>query len=119
MGVFSPAFVTTLIGNSKLGAVYKGCTSGSPFQGKGSPFYYAANIGNGRIDVWDSNLNAVQSARAFVDPAIPPGFSPFNIQRISDKVLLVTYARRDPANNNDVPGSGNGYIAAFDLMETC
>jgi uncharacterized protein (TIGR03118 family) len=38
----------------------------------------------------------------------------FNIQRISDNVLLVTYARQDAAKRNDVPGTGNGYIAAFD-----
>jgi uncharacterized protein (TIGR03118 family) len=111
---FPPTFVTTLVDNSKSGAVYKGCTSGSVFQTNGQPFYYAANFSSGKIDVWDSNLNPIQNPAAFVDPAIPPGFAPFNIQGIGDKVLLVTYARQDTAKRNDVPGAGNGYLAAFD-----
>ena len=115
LSVLAPAFVTTLVDNSKSGAVYKGCTSGSVFQTNGQPFYYAANFSSGKIDVWDSNLNPIQNAAVFVDPAIPPRFAPFNIQGISDKVLLVTYARQNTAKHNDVPGAGNGYIAAFDF----
>ena len=115
LSMLPPTFVTTLVDNSKSGAVYKGCTSGSVFQTNGQPFYYAANFSSGKIDVWDSNLNPIQNPAAFVDPAIPPGFAPFNIQGISDKVLLVTYARQDTAKLNDVPGAGNGYIAAFDF----
>src|SRR6202790_3191214 len=115
LGVFSPTFVTTLVDNSKSGAVYKGCTSGSVFQHDGQPFYYAANFGSGKIVVWDANLNPIQKAGAFINPGIPAGFAPFNIQGISDKVLLVTYARQDTDKRNDVPGAGNGYIAAFDF----
>jgi uncharacterized protein (TIGR03118 family) len=115
LSVLPPIFVTTLVDNSKSGAVYKGCTSGSVFQTNGQPFFYAANFNSGRIDVWDSNLNPIRNLAAFVDPAIPPGFAPFNIQGISDKILLVTYARQDPARLNDAPGAGNGYIAAFDF----
>jgi uncharacterized protein (TIGR03118 family) len=115
LSVLPPTFVTTLVDNSKSGAVYKGCTSGSVFQTNGQPFYYAANFSSGKIDVWDSNLNPIQNPAAFVDRAIPPGFAPFNIQAISDKVLLVTYAREDTAKLNDLPGAGNGYVAAFDF----
>ena len=115
LSVLPPTFVTTLVDNSQSGAVYKGCTFGSVFHRNGQPFYYAANFSSGKIDVWDSNLNPIQNASAFIDPAIPPGFAPFNIQGISDKVLLVTYARQDTAKRNDVPGAGNGYIAAFDF----
>jgi uncharacterized protein (TIGR03118 family) len=114
LAAFPPTFVTTLIDNSKSGAVYTGCYGGSPIQGNGAPFYYAANFGSGKIDVWDSNLNPMQNAAAFVNPDIPPGFAPFNIQAISDKVLLVTYARQDAAKRSELPAAGNGYIAAFD-----
>ena len=114
LGVFLPAFTTTLVDNSKSGAVYKGCTIGGLAHGNGVPTYYAANFNSGRIDMWDSNLNPVQRAGAFVDPMIPAGFAPFNIQGISNKVLIVTYARQDTARSNDVPGAGNGYLAAFD-----
>ena len=100
--------VTTLIDNSKSGAVYTGCTSG-PFNSA----YYATNFAAGRIEVWDPNLNPIQNPSAFIDPVIPPGFAPFNIQYIGND-FLVTYARRDNASSNDVPGPGNGYIASFD-----
>jgi hypothetical protein len=76
LAVFPPTFVTTLIDNSKSGAVYKGCTGGCPVPGNNRPCYYAADFGSGKIDVWDSNLNAVANAGAFVDPAIPAGFAP-------------------------------------------
>ena len=114
LGLDSPTFVTTLVDNSKSGAVYKGCTAGCPLGVKGQPCYFAADFGNGKIDMWDANLKPVKNAAAFVDPAIPPGFAPFNIQGISDKAILVSYARQDTAKRNDVPGAGNGYIAAFD-----
>jgi len=115
LGVFLPTFSTTLIDNSKSGAVYTGCDFWSfSTQRNGVPLYYAANFSSGNIDVWDSNLNPVRNAAAFVDPAIPPGFAPFNIQGIGGNILLVTYARQDTAKRNDVPGAGNGYIAAFD-----
>jgi uncharacterized protein (TIGR03118 family) len=65
--------------------------------------------------MWDSNLNPVQSTAAFIDPAIPLRFAPFDIVAISDKVILVTYARQDAARRSDVPGAGNGFIAAFDF----
>ena len=114
LAVFLPTFVTTLVDNSKSGAVYKGCTFGSVFQRDGQPSYYAANFGSAKIDVWDSNLNPLQNAGTFIDPAIPPGFAPFNVQGISDRVLVVSYARQDSTKRSDVPGAGNGYIAAFD-----
>jgi uncharacterized protein (TIGR03118 family) len=101
--------VQILIDNSKSGAVYTGCTSN--FQGN---MYYAANFASGRIDIWDSNLNPVQSPAAFIDPNIPPGFAPFNIQNYAT-YFLITYARRDTSSNTDVPGRGNGYIARFDV----
>ena len=56
----------------------------------------------------------MQNAGAFADPVIPPRFAPFNVRGISDRGLLVTYAQKDPNSNNDVPGIGNGFIAAFD-----
>jgi uncharacterized protein (TIGR03118 family) len=113
--VGSPATTTTAVDNSASGAVYSGCTTWAfSTQGSGAPFYYAANFNSGKIDVWDANLSPVRNAAAFVDPSIPPGFAPFNIQGVSQNVLLVTYARQDASKTNDVPGAGNGYIAAFD-----
>ena len=83
-------------------------------QGSGVEYFYAANFASGRIDVWDAKLNPLNKAAAFVDPAIPQGFAPYNIQSINGQSLLVTYAQQDAAKRNAESGAGNGYIASFD-----
>jgi hypothetical protein len=67
----------------------------------------------------DANLNPVKNAAAFVDPAIPPGFAPFNIQGISDKVILITYARQDTANAMMYRVRETGTLQRSTKMETC
>jgi uncharacterized protein (TIGR03118 family) len=49
----------------------------------------------------------------FVDPNIPAGFAPFNVQNINGK-LYVTYARQDADKHDDVAGMGNGFVDVFD-----
>jgi uncharacterized protein (TIGR03118 family) len=97
--------------NSKSGAVYKGCAMGSP--SGGGPMIYAANFNSGAIDVWDANFNAVKNL-GFANPMVAAGFAPFNVQNIGG-TLYVTYAKQDAAKHDDVPGAGNGFVAAFDL----
>src|ERR1700743_2070823 len=41
---------------------------------------YAANFRTGKIDVWDTTWAPV--SLPFHDPAIPPGYAPFNIQSV-------------------------------------
>jgi DNA-binding beta-propeller fold protein YncE len=61
----------------------------------GSDFFiYAANFAQNRIDVFDKNWNQVNN-KPFVDPDLPAGYSPFNIQIISDGKLYVMYAKKD------------------------
>jgi len=96
--------------NSKTGAVYKGCALGTIGT---SAMLYAANFNAGTIDVWDGNLNPVTSTTAFVNPAIPAGFAPFNVENFGG-TLYVTYAKQDAAKHDDVAGVGNGYVATFD-----
>jgi len=75
-------------------------------------YLYAANFGAGRIDVIDSmGLTALPGA--FVDPNLPAGYAPFNIQKLGNE-LYVTYALRDNAGE-EVVGVGNGYVDKFDL----
>ncbi len=103
-----------LVDNSKSGAVYKGCTLGGTST---APLLYAANFNSGKIDVWDANFAAVQNAAAFVNPAVPTGFAPFNIQNMGGK-LYVAYAKQDNQKHDDEAGIGNGYIATFDMSGT-
>jgi uncharacterized protein (TIGR03118 family) len=51
---------------------------------------------------------------SFVDPTLPSGFAPFNIQTLGNE-LYVTYAKQDATGHDDVPGAGNGFVDMFDL----
>jgi uncharacterized protein (TIGR03118 family) len=111
------------------GAVYRGLAIAS---WDGSWFLYATNFAKGRIEVFDSsfhriNLHALSAGDrhgddghdgdhrdgdAFRDERIPRSFSPFNVQNIGGD-LYVTFAKRNPANNDDVKGAGFGYVDVF------
>jgi uncharacterized protein (TIGR03118 family) len=99
-----------LFDNSKSGAVYKGCALGGT---SAAPLLFAANFNSGAIDVFDGNVTPVVNSKAFVNPAVPAGFAPFNVQNISG-TIFVTYAKQDGMKHHDVAGAGNGYLAMFD-----
>jgi hypothetical protein len=69
--VFAAELISTLVNNSKSGAVYKACTQGHISQGAGVPYYYA-NFDAGKVDVWDSNLNPIENTAAFIDSSATP-----------------------------------------------
>jgi uncharacterized protein (TIGR03118 family) len=76
---------------------------------------YAADFHNAQITVLNS---AGSISGSFVDPTIPAGFAPFNIQAETiggNTVLFVTYAKQDAAKKDDSAGAGNGYVDEFDL----
>ncbi|MDQ6707101.1 MAG: TIGR03118 family protein, partial [Acidobacteriota bacterium] len=99
------------VDQSAAKAVYKGLAIGVR---NGAPVLYAANFYAGAIDVFDANFAPVALTGAFLDPMIPAGFAPFNIQNLGGK-LYVTYAKQDAAKQDDVPGPGNGYVDVFDM----
>ena len=96
--------------NSKSGAVYKGMAIGTP--AGGTPRIYVTNFNAGTVEVYDQNWTTL--AVALIDPAIPAGFAPFNIQNLGGK-LYVTYAKQNATKTDDVAGAGNGYVSIFDL----
>ena len=71
-------------------------------------FIYLANFSQGRIDVYDTAWQPV--SKPFMDPNIPAGFAPFNIQTIEGK-LYVMYGKSEggPA----VSGPGLGFVNIF------
>ena len=90
--------------------VYKG----SAFQNiLGNGYLYAANFHTGKIDVYKGNGAAPNLAGNFVDPGIPAGYAPFNVQDIGDKIY-VTYALQNAAGDEDVAGPGHGFVSVFD-----
>jgi uncharacterized protein (TIGR03118 family) len=89
-------------------ASYTGIAMGSTSSGT---FLYAANFGQRRIDVFNSNFAPTSLMGSFSDPAIPAGFAPFNIENIGG-MLFVTYALVGP-DGRDMAGPGNGFVDAF------
>ena len=102
------AVTTTVVDKSSFKAVYKGCTFAT--QG-GNTYLYATNFGEHSIDIFDKNWHDVEGF-AFRDPAIPAGFSPFNIANIGG-LLYITYAKRTADNQDDDPAPGNGYVDIY------
>ena len=92
--------------------VYKGTATAAI----GSNSYlYAANFYSGSIDVLKGNSGAPDLAGSFIDPTLPAGYAPFNIQNINGK-LYVTYAKQNASKTDDVAGAGNGIVSVFDLQ---
>jgi uncharacterized protein (TIGR03118 family) len=98
-----PGNVTATVAQIVPGASYTGLTLGN--NGVGN-FLYAANDGQARIDVFDTNYALAPAfAGKFTDPTLPSGFTPYNIQRLGS-TIFVTYENE---------ASGGGVVNAFDL----
>ena len=94
------------VDNSGIGAIYKGLAIATTPNGS---FIYAANFFNGSIEMYDTNFQLVKT---FTDITLPPGYAPFNIQRIGG-FLYVTFAKQDADKEDDVPGAGHGFVDIF------
>jgi uncharacterized protein (TIGR03118 family) len=79
----------------------------------GNTYLYAANIRTGAIDVIKGLASNPNLTGNFVDPNLPAGYAPFNVQNL-DGTIYVTYALQNAAKNEDDPGVGNGFVDAFD-----
>ena len=66
-----------------------------------------------RWDVFNSVFAQTSVTGGFVDPNLPSGYAPFDIQNIGGK-LYVTYALQDADKKDDVAGAGHGFIDVFD-----
>jgi len=114
-------------------AVYKGAAIATR---DGAHYLFVANFSGGRIDVFDTTFQRVQSGRgghgssgedsedrhdghdghddhdAFKDERLPKGFSPFNVQNIGGS-LYVAFAKVEPGGTDEVQGAGLGYVDVF------
>ncbi len=89
--------------------------SGSSYKGIGlntsGTLLYAANFGLGRIDVFDSKFQPATVSGGFIDPSLPSGYSPFNVQNL-DGNLFVTFAKKG-SGIDEVDGAGLGFVDEF------
>jgi uncharacterized protein (TIGR03118 family) len=95
------------------GATYTGLALGSV---NTTPYLYAANdAGTGSIEVFDggfTNVSGTTFAGKFVDPNLPAGLVPFNVQNIGGS-LYVEYAPAGRANQT-MAALGQGVVDVFD-----
>ena len=98
----------TLYNNSASGAVYKGIALATNTQGS---YVLAANFHSNQIDVFPGS-GAPALAGKFVDPTLPAGYAPFNVQNIAGQVF-VTYAKQG-SGINEADGPGLGFVSQFD-----
>jgi uncharacterized protein (TIGR03118 family) len=93
-------------------AIYLGLALG---QANGTNYLYAADFHGGKIDVFDRTFTPVDlGVDAFVDPRLPPGYGPFNVQAVGDQIV-VTYAKQDDEQIDEVAGAGLGRVTIYDM----
>lgn len=98
------------VDNAAGGAIYKGLAIGN----NGSADYlYAADFHHGKIDIFDSGFAAATLTGSFIDPTLPAGYAPFNIQNLGGD-LYVTFAMQDATAQDELPGTGRGFVDVFD-----
>ncbi|MDP1608786.1 MAG: TIGR03118 family protein [Chlamydiales bacterium] len=93
---------------SSSGAVYKGLDFVKHRCGAQS--LWVADFHNAVIDIYGGSFNYVKSIR---DYWIPDGFAPFNIRFLNNWVYVAYAKQLPPANHDDDPGVGNGYVDVF------
>jgi uncharacterized protein (TIGR03118 family) len=98
-----PAQAIVAVDNRGAGPVYTGAAIASHDNER---FLYVANFAQGSVDVFDEGFNQVDSLST---PNVPSNYGPFGIAEIRNR-LYVTFAQRDPATGEDVPGHGHGFL---------
>jgi len=112
----SKAGTYAITGGSSPGAVYRGLAIAT--DASSTTRLYATNFKNGTIDVFGTDFKPLSlPPGSFVDPTLPAGFAPFNIQTLGGS-LFVTYAQQDASQFNAVAGAGKGFIDVYNLDGT-
>jgi len=108
-----PTSTQTEVGvdSSPAGAIYKGLAI---IQFHVGSRLYAADFHNARIDVFDGSWMPVVKPGAFVDPNLPKGYAPFNVQTIGSRIF-VAYAKQDADAKDEVAGQGFGFVDVYDV----
>jgi uncharacterized protein (TIGR03118 family) len=92
------------------GASYTGLALASTSHGDE---LFAANFGQGKVDVFDSTFKQVKTAPwQFRDPRLPRGFKPFNTQALNGNIF-VTFDKADPSTGRQAVGNGLGVVDEF------
>jgi uncharacterized protein (TIGR03118 family) len=93
-------------------AIYKGSALATI---GGNSYLYAADFAGGGVAVFKGNAGAPALSGSFVDPSLPSGFAPFNVQALGGS-LFVTYAEQTPGSGDETAGPGLGFVDRYDLQ---
>jgi uncharacterized protein (TIGR03118 family) len=93
------------------GAAYTGLAIGNI---GGNGLLYAADFAGAKIDVFNATFGLTSLGGTFVDPGLPAGYAPYNIQNINGK-LYVEYAAIDPITSKASQAANHGIVSVFDL----
>lgn len=83
---------------------------------EGGPMLLAANFHAGTVDVFDNKYKAT-TAVTFEDPQPVAGYAPFNVAVLGGRVY-VAYVKQDAKKEDEVAGSGLGYVDRFEADGT-
>jgi uncharacterized protein (TIGR03118 family) len=103
-----------ILQSADTGNVYKGTTLDTT---GGHSYLLSANFRAGTIDVLKGDTGAPDLTGRFLDPNLPAGYAPFNVQTLGGNIY-VAYALQDAAKHDDDPGAGHGFVTAFDPQGT-
>ena len=97
-------------------AVPNGVYKGIAIAGDGNMDFrlFAADLFNGKIQVFDHNFMPTTVPGGFVDPKLPPGFAPFNIMNLQGN-LYVAYAFHVAGDHDETAAPGLGIVDVFDF----
>ena len=99
--------VVVVSDRSTDGYSYKGATIA---RFKRNSYLYVANFTAQRVDVYNGSFTRVNLPGRFVDPNLPKGYAPFNVQNIDNQVFVM-YAKR--SGREEVPGRAVGLVDVF------
>ena len=118
-GVTPPSTHAVTVAKTTDGSAYTGLTVAFI---DGKPYLYAANFGQGRVDVYDGTFQLVKLSdryksdhEPFTDNRLPRGYVPFNIQAVGDDIV-VTYALHQEGSARETDGPGLGYVNIYNSM---
>lgn len=107
------------VDNSRIGASYLGAAR---LKKDGTVFLLAADLRNGRVDVFDADFQPTALAGAFQDPATPSDYAPWNVKQLGSYVYVafakVKKANAFPQAPEEFHGPGAGFISIFNLDGT-
>ncbi|HEY2359208.1 MAG TPA: TIGR03118 family protein [Phenylobacterium sp.] len=104
-----PTSAIIAVNQSASGAVFKGLAITNSGKADASAKIYAADFSQNRVEVFNSQFHQIGS---FTDPALPPGYAPFNVQALNGKIY-VAFALRGHGLD-EMHGAGLGIVDVFD-----